>query len=194
MEMEGHYQKGPHSIEVYLKQTAIANPHLAITYKDPQGEEIRFARSTKTLPPRPVEIKPHPYGIELGRLHSDAEQHRKPHLAAVSRRRVFLRGEEDGAQDHRTRPRKALRQKTKRSLLSEAHRSRAGDRAAQGYPENAHPGAADGLHRPDRREAAARRAAQGAGGGLLHRHHPASRGLPGQPVPGGSRDRLWPPR
>jgi DNA topoisomerase-6 subunit B len=68
MEMEGHYQKGPHSVEVYLKQTAIANPHLTIVYKDPQGEEIRFARSTKKLPARPVEIKPHPYGIELGRL------------------------------------------------------------------------------------------------------------------------------
>jgi DNA topoisomerase-6 subunit B len=68
MEMEGHYQKGPHSIEVYLKQTAIANPHLTITYQDPQGEQIRFARSTKKLPPRPKEIKPHPYGIELGRL------------------------------------------------------------------------------------------------------------------------------
>ena len=68
MEMEGHYQKGPHSVEVYLKQTAIANPHLSITYRDPQGEEIHFARSIKKLPPRPVEIKPHPYGIELGRL------------------------------------------------------------------------------------------------------------------------------
>jgi len=68
MEMEGHYQKGPHSVEVYLKQTAIANPHLAIIYKDPQGDEIRFARSTKILPDRAVEIKPHPYGIELGRL------------------------------------------------------------------------------------------------------------------------------
>ena len=68
MEMEGHYQKGPHSVEVYLKQTAIANPHLTIVYKDPHGEEIRFARSIKKLPARPVEIKPHPYGIELGRL------------------------------------------------------------------------------------------------------------------------------
>lgn len=68
MEMEGHYQKGPHSIEVYLKQTAIANPHLTIIYQDPQGEEVRFARSTNKLPPRPKEIKPHPYGIELGRL------------------------------------------------------------------------------------------------------------------------------
>ena len=68
MEMEGHYQKGPHSIEVYLKQTAIANPHLTIIYEDPQGEKVRFARSTNKLPPRPKEIKPHPYGIELGRL------------------------------------------------------------------------------------------------------------------------------
>lgn len=68
IELEGHYQKGPHSVEAYLKQTAIANPHVAITYRDPQGEEIHFSRSTKELPPRPKEIKPHPYGIELGRL------------------------------------------------------------------------------------------------------------------------------
>jgi len=68
MEMEGHYQKGPHSIETYLKQTAIANPHLRINYRNPEGEELRFARSTNVLPPRPREIKPHPYGIELGRL------------------------------------------------------------------------------------------------------------------------------
>ena len=42
MEMEGHYQKGPHSIEVYLKQTAIANPHLTINYQDPQGKQTLF--------------------------------------------------------------------------------------------------------------------------------------------------------
>ncbi len=68
IELEGHYQKGPHSVESYLKQTAIANPHLEITYQDPQGQEIHFARSTSELPARPREIKPHPYGIELGRL------------------------------------------------------------------------------------------------------------------------------
>jgi DNA topoisomerase-6 subunit B len=68
MEMEGHYQTGPHSVETYLKQTAIANPHLAITYLNPKGESIRFSRSTTTPPARPTEIKPHPYGIELGQL------------------------------------------------------------------------------------------------------------------------------
>ena len=68
MQMEGHHQTGPHSVETYLMETAIANPHLAITYRNPKGEVIRFARSTRRLPPRPIEIKPHPYGIELGRL------------------------------------------------------------------------------------------------------------------------------
>jgi DNA topoisomerase-6 subunit B len=68
MEMEGHYQKGPHSIAVYLKQTAIANPHVTLTFEDPGGEQVRFERSTDVLPPRPQEIKPHPHGIELGRL------------------------------------------------------------------------------------------------------------------------------
>lgn len=68
MEMEGHHQRGPHSVDVYLKETAIANPHLSITYRGPAGEEILFRRSIAVLPRRPVEIKPHPYGIELGRL------------------------------------------------------------------------------------------------------------------------------
>ena len=68
IEMEGRYHKGPHSIESYLKQTAIANPHVMITYKDPRGQRTRFARSIDKLPPRPREIKPHPHGVELGRL------------------------------------------------------------------------------------------------------------------------------
>src|SRR5665811_165103 len=46
MEMEGHYQTGPHSIEAYLKQTAIANPHLTIAYQDPQGEPVSYTHLT----------------------------------------------------------------------------------------------------------------------------------------------------
>ena len=68
MEIEGHYQTGQHSIEAYLKQTAIANPHVTLIYEDPHGEQIRYERSIEELPPRPKEIKPHPHGIELGRL------------------------------------------------------------------------------------------------------------------------------
>src|SRR5690606_33979659 len=35
---------------------------------DPDGNERLFQRSTHHLPPEPKEIKPHPYGVELGRL------------------------------------------------------------------------------------------------------------------------------
>lgn len=68
MQMEGHYQTGSHSVEVYLKQTAIANPHVTIRLVDPRGGRVSFERSVDELPPRPKEIKPHPDGIELGRL------------------------------------------------------------------------------------------------------------------------------
>lgn len=68
MEMEGVNQGGPHSVEAYLKLTAIANPHVSITYKGPRGKELFFAGACDELPPRPKEIKPHPGGVELGRL------------------------------------------------------------------------------------------------------------------------------
>jgi DNA topoisomerase-6 subunit B len=68
MEIEGHDQKGPRSVEVYLTQTAIANPHVTLIYRNRAGEEIRFERNVDVLPPLPKEIKPHPHGIELGRL------------------------------------------------------------------------------------------------------------------------------
>jgi DNA topoisomerase VI subunit B len=41
---------------------------VTIHYVDPDGGETTYSRSTTQLPPEPVEIKPHPYGIELGQL------------------------------------------------------------------------------------------------------------------------------
>ena len=68
IELEGRYQRGRGSVDEYLEQTAIANPHVTIHYVDPDGGETTYSRSTTKLPPEPVEIKPHPYGIELGQL------------------------------------------------------------------------------------------------------------------------------
>jgi DNA topoisomerase-6 subunit B len=68
IEMEAKYQKGLRSVDMYLKQTAIANPHVTIHYTDPGGEKVTYERGSKTLPPATVEIKPHPHGVELGRL------------------------------------------------------------------------------------------------------------------------------
>ena len=68
IEMEGKYQKGQRSVDMYLKQTAIANPHLTLHYLDPAGSAVTYERTTQELPPETVEIKPHPHGVELGRL------------------------------------------------------------------------------------------------------------------------------
>lgn len=67
-EIEGRYHKGAHSVEMYLKQAAIANPHARFRFHGPHGEEITYRRKSRQLPPPPVEIKPHPRGVELGRL------------------------------------------------------------------------------------------------------------------------------
>ena len=68
IEMEARYQKGVRSIDMYLKQTAIANPHLTLHYQAPGDEMITYERNTQALPPETEEIKPHPHGVELGRL------------------------------------------------------------------------------------------------------------------------------
>ena len=68
LELDGSYQGGSQSIDQYLKQTAIVNPHVTIIYTNPKAEQIIFARATEQLPPKPVDIKPHPYGVELGVL------------------------------------------------------------------------------------------------------------------------------
>ncbi|MFP4045789.1 MAG: DNA topoisomerase VI subunit B [Candidatus Aenigmatarchaeota archaeon] len=66
--VEGKYLQRYHSVDEYLRQTAIANPYCEIHYKNPEGEEYHFERGANHLPPQPKEIKPHPYGVELGVL------------------------------------------------------------------------------------------------------------------------------
>lgn len=68
VDLDGSYMKGRQSVDEYLKETAIVNPHTTIIYVTPEAQQLVFARSTNDLPPEPKEIKPHPYGVELGRL------------------------------------------------------------------------------------------------------------------------------
>lgn len=68
LQLEGSYQKGNQSIDAYLKQTAITNPHVTIIYTDPKAIQTIFPRATEKIPDETKEIKPHPYGIELGML------------------------------------------------------------------------------------------------------------------------------
>jgi DNA topoisomerase VI subunit B len=68
LEVEGRYQKGRASVDEYVEQTIIANPHVKLTYFTPEGETKELPRTYDQVPESPREIKPHPYGIELGML------------------------------------------------------------------------------------------------------------------------------
>jgi DNA topoisomerase VI subunit B len=81
IEMEAKFQRGRGSVEEYLEQTAIANPHARIHFQGPDGPERILERSSDDLPPEPKEIKPHPYGVELGRLVTMLQEHPKLTLA-----------------------------------------------------------------------------------------------------------------
>jgi DNA topoisomerase-6 subunit B len=85
IELEARYQKGRQSVDDYLEQTAIANPHVAIRYRDPDGTEHRFERATKTMPDPPVEIRPHPHGVEMGVLEEMIRATSARHLSSFFR-------------------------------------------------------------------------------------------------------------
>ena len=72
IELEGNYRGGQHSVDNYIRQISLANPHAEIAYVPPKAEEHGdrhlFPRVTEEMPPQTDEIKPHPYGVELGVL------------------------------------------------------------------------------------------------------------------------------
>ena len=68
LEIEATYKKGRHSVDGYVEQTAIANPHARVSYVAPDGEPHEYVRVAQELPKAPLEIKPHPHGVELGIL------------------------------------------------------------------------------------------------------------------------------
>ena len=68
IELEARFQKGRQSVEEYLEQTAIANPHVSIQFVTPDGQTKKYKRVSDQLPIQTKEIKPHPYGVELGVL------------------------------------------------------------------------------------------------------------------------------
>ncbi len=62
------YKRGKRFVYEYLQSTSIVNPHVQITYREPDGTVHIFERTSESLPKKSVEIKPHPYGVELGTL------------------------------------------------------------------------------------------------------------------------------
>ncbi|MEM2943255.1 MAG: DNA topoisomerase VI subunit B [Methanomassiliicoccales archaeon] len=78
--LTGRYVTGKQSVLEYLKQTAIVNPHAAITFTDPDGKKYVMSRATDKLPSPTREIRPHPTGIELGTLINMAKMTREEKL------------------------------------------------------------------------------------------------------------------
>lgn len=68
LDLAAIYKKGRHSVDDYIEQTAIANPHAEIFYLPPDNQQRHYPAASQELPPEPKEIKPHPYGVELGIL------------------------------------------------------------------------------------------------------------------------------
>ncbi|HXK79800.1 MAG TPA: DNA topoisomerase VI subunit B [Kiritimatiellia bacterium] len=81
IEMTAQYVRGRLSVDEYLKQCAVANPHLRLHFrvttlkKDKSGalapetgDWQTYLRAVRTLPPVTKAIQPHPHGVELGVL------------------------------------------------------------------------------------------------------------------------------
>ena len=96
IEMEAAYQRGKQSVDEFVKQCAIVNPHLSLHYRmtlltkaeggKAKAEKgvtevsasainpplstisISYIRAIKLMPKIPDEILPHPHGVELGML------------------------------------------------------------------------------------------------------------------------------
>jgi len=109
IEMEAKFFRGKGSVETYLEQTAISNPHCQITFIPPDkanenpdlaeaeqevaqdnksivrtqefSDRILYPRTINELPPETEEIKPHPYGVELGTFLTKLKQTDEKQLA-----------------------------------------------------------------------------------------------------------------
>ena len=66
------YKKGQASVDEYIRRTAIANPHLTITFIDPFDEKTKYTRTVNKLPNIPTAVKPHPRGVTVDELLSYA--------------------------------------------------------------------------------------------------------------------------
>ena len=166
IELEARYQRGRGSVDDYLEQTAMANPHVTLHYVDPDGGLWDRLRVTDTLPPEPREIKPHPYGVELGRLVGMLKETKAPTVGQFLIQ-SFSRVSPSVA-------RKICEGASSACEQPGEMRPAGGRRRLPGDPadQNSRPG--DRLHRARRRRADPQRAAPVAPRRVLRRGHPAA--------------------
>ncbi len=80
--LKGRYVNNKQGIEEYIRQTAIANPQAHFIVRLPDNE-FEINRAVEELPIIPIEIKPHPLGVELGELISILKEDPSKPIAQV---------------------------------------------------------------------------------------------------------------
>ncbi|MFQ5920233.1 MAG: DNA topoisomerase VI subunit B, partial [Thermoplasmata archaeon] len=80
--LRGRFINGKQSVMEYLRATAIVNPYARIVFLPPDGKRRTFERVSTELPRPPVEVKPHPYGVELGTVLQMAKESQNRRLTA----------------------------------------------------------------------------------------------------------------
>lgn len=65
MNLVGDYMRSATKVKEYIKRVAIVTPYANILFIDPTGEVFMYRRTTTVIPPAPVEVKPHPKGVDL---------------------------------------------------------------------------------------------------------------------------------
>jgi len=73
--IEGDWGRSRPKIKEYLFKTAIATPYANIVVLTPDDEIIYYPRVVNKLPPPPVEVKPHPHGVDLEMLKQIISSH-----------------------------------------------------------------------------------------------------------------------
>ena len=68
------FNLGERSPYEYIRRSALANPHLSITFRDPEGRKSHFERTSKRIPKSPKEMKPHPKGMDTDELLNRAKR------------------------------------------------------------------------------------------------------------------------
>ncbi|MEM0493272.1 MAG: DNA topoisomerase VI subunit B [Candidatus Thermoplasmatota archaeon] len=91
--VKADYKRGKRFVYDYLQSTSIVNPHARIVYRDAEDAEHVFERTSDVLPRRSVEIKPHPYGVELGTLMKLAKETKTRKLSTFLKTEFTSMGE-----------------------------------------------------------------------------------------------------
>ena len=147
IELEAKYQRGRGSVDEYLEQTAIANPHVTLHYIDPGRQRDRLlARSTDQLAAGAQGDQAAPVRHRAGHAGDDAQGHEGRDALAVSHDELLAR------QLRRGPARSARRPSSARGASHQEDRPRRSGRAV--------PGDSETRRSPPRRPIASRRSAR----------------------------------